>query len=62
MANITCTFRIDLDWADFAKLEIENFKHKDKVNIIQFASSDGSEAYTQIIVLRHCLVLDIDGQ
>lgn len=51
MANITCTFRIDLDWADFAKLEIENFKHKDKVNIIQFASSDGSEAYTQIISL-----------
>ncbi len=51
MANVTCTFRNDLNWADFAKFEIDNFKNKDKVNIIQFAASDGSEAYTQIISL-----------
>ena len=51
MANVTCTFRKNLNWEDFAKFEIENFKNKDKVNIIQFASSDGSEAYTQIMSL-----------
>lgn len=51
MTNVTCMFREDLDWVNFAKFAIDNFKNKDKVNIIQFASSDGSEAYTQIISL-----------
>lgn len=51
IGNFSWTFREDLNWDDFAEFEIENFKNKDKVNIVQFASSDGSEGYTQIISL-----------
>ena len=51
MGTITYPFRQDLHWKRLAQFEIDNFKNKDKVNIIQFASSDGSEAYTQIISL-----------
>ena len=51
MSTITCPFRTDLAWLDFADFELENFKDKNKVNIIQFAASDGSEAYTQIMSL-----------
>lgn len=44
-------FRDDVDWKRLAKYEQNHFNNKNRVNIIQFASSDGSEAYTQIISL-----------
>ena len=44
-------FRSDLDWEKLAKYEVEHFKNKDKVNIVMFAASDGSEAYSKIISL-----------
>lgn len=44
-------FRDDVDWKRLAKYEKNHFADKNRVNIIQFASSDGSEAYTQIISL-----------
>ena len=44
-------FRDDVDWRRLARYEKNHFSSRDKVNIIQFASSDGSEAYTQIISL-----------
>lgn len=47
----TYMFREDLDWDKFTEIINKNFRNKEKVNIIQFASSDGSEAYTQIISL-----------
>lgn len=47
----TTFFRDDLDWDKFSKYEIEHFKDKDKVNVMMFASSDGSEAYSNIISL-----------
>ena len=45
-------FRNDIDWNKLAKYEIDHFKDKDKVNIVMFAASDGSEAYTKIISLH----------
>lgn len=47
----TWMFRDDIEWTRLAKFEKRHFKDKDKVNVVQFASSDGSEAYTQIISL-----------
>lgn len=47
----TYMFREDLKWDEFSDYIVKHFKNKDKVNFIQFASSDGSEAYTQIISL-----------
>lgn len=47
----TTLFRSDLDWEKLAKYEVEHFKNKDKVNIVMFAASDGSEAYSKIISL-----------
>lgn len=44
-------FRDDIDWKRLAKYEKNHFADINRVNIIQFASSDGSEAYTQIISL-----------
>ena len=44
-------FRNDVDWKNLTKIEEENFKNKNKVNIVMFASSDGSEAYSKIISL-----------
>lgn len=44
-------FRDDVDWKRLARYEKNHFCDKSKVNIIQFASSDGSEAYTKIISL-----------
>lgn len=51
MGLYTRMFREDQNWEELAELEIENFKNKDKVNIIQFAPSDGSESYTKILSL-----------
>lgn len=47
----TKMFRADLDWNRFTDFMVKHFNDKDKVQILQFASSDGSEAYTQIITL-----------
>lgn len=49
--TFTNMFRSDLDWENFTDYFVEHFKDKDKVNVIQFAASDGSEAYTQIMTL-----------
>ena len=51
IGNNTWLFRDDINWYNLAELEISHFQHKDKVNIIQFAASDGSEGYTQIMSL-----------
>lgn len=47
----TTLFRSDLDWEELAKFEVDHFKNKDKVNVVMFAASDGSEAYSKIISL-----------
>lgn len=47
----TTFFRSDLNWEKLSDFEFSNFAKKDKVNIIMFASSDGSEAYSTIISL-----------
>ena len=44
-------FRDDIDWKRLARYEKNHFGNKNRVNIIQFASSDGYEAYTKIISL-----------
>ena len=44
-------FRNDVDWKKLAKYEISHFASKDKVNIVMFAASDGSEGYSKIISL-----------
>lgn len=51
IGNNTWVFRDDLDWKKVTQFEIGHFKKKKKVNIIQFAASDGSEGYTKIISL-----------
>lgn len=55
MRCITRLFRDDLDWNGFSNFVLKNFKDKDKVNIVMFAASDGSEAYSTIIsLLENC--------
>ncbi len=49
MGTMTYPFRSDIEWKKLTQYLIEHFKNKDKVNIVQFAASDGSEAYSQII-------------
>ncbi len=49
MGTMTYTFRNDLDWKKLIEFELNHFKNHNKVNIIQFAASDGSEAYSKII-------------
>ena len=49
--SLTYLFRIDLDWKNFTDYMVNHFKDKDDVNFIQFASSDGSEAFSQIMCL-----------
>lgn len=51
MGTFTWFFRQDLDWEKFIRYQTECFKGKDKVNIVQFAASDGTEAYTYIMSL-----------
>lgn len=51
MGTYTWFFRKDLPWKEFTEYETENFKAKNKVNIVQFGASDGTEAFTQIISL-----------
>lgn len=47
----TMFFRDDINWEKLSEFELEHFKKKDKVNVVMFASSDGSEAYSKIISL-----------
>ena len=47
----TMFFRDDLNWEKLSEFELEHFKKKDEVNVVMFASSDGSEAYSKIISL-----------
>ncbi len=51
VGTYTRLFRADLDWEKFTDFMVKHFKDKENVQFIQFASSDGSEAYTQIISL-----------
>lgn len=48
----TTFFRSDLCWEELPEYEIEHFKNKRKVNILMFAASDGSEAYSKIISMK----------
>lgn len=47
----TNPFREDVNWKQLAEYEKILFQDKKKVNVVQFAASDGSEAYTKIITL-----------
>ncbi|MDY6359314.1 MAG: CheR family methyltransferase [Cyanobacteriota bacterium] len=47
--NDSWLFRDDMDWEKLSLYEKKNSEDKPKVNIVQFAASDGSEAYTQIM-------------
>lgn len=51
IGTYTTMFRSDLDWEKFTDFIVKHFKNKENVQFVQFASSDGSEAYTQIISL-----------
>ena len=51
IGTMTFLFRDDLKWSKFADELVDNFRNKDKVNVVQFASSDGAEAYSLIITL-----------
>ena len=50
--TVTYFFRSDLDWLYFAKLLNKKYKNEPNFNIIQYASSDGSEAYTTAIAIK----------
>ena len=53
--TMTFLFRDDLDWDKLANCAAQHFMAKDRVNVVQFASSDGSEAYSTIIsLLENC--------
>lgn len=47
----TTFFRTDLHWDQLSNYEMKHFKDKKNVNILMFAASDGSEAYSKIISL-----------
>lgn len=55
----TCMFRGDLQWENFVKCIVENFKKKDKINIINAACSDGSEVYSLVITIKENLPLKL---
>lgn len=52
IGTVSSMFREDLDWARFTQYLNDNFKDKEKVNVVQYAASDGSEAYTLLIALQ----------
>lgn len=52
MATNSWLFRDDLEWKRFASYEKWHFIDKKRVNIINLACADGSEAYTKIITLK----------
>jgi len=60
IGNYSWMFRDDIDWKAFARFQTQHFKDKNKVNVIQIGSSDGSEAYTYIISLLESGSKDIE--
>ena len=62
-ANCTSMFRDGVHhWLNFARLLDENFKDKDRVNVVCQACSDGSEPYTIAISLMEALGNDAAGK
>ena len=55
MGCISWMFRNDIDWKRLAKYEHTHFIDKPKVNVVIYAASDGSEAYTKAISLIEAL-------
>lgn len=51
IGTMSFLFREDFEWKEFSDYIINHFKNQNRVNMVQFAASDGSEAYTQIISL-----------
>lgn len=51
IGTFTRFFREDLSWEKFVRYQLEHFKDKERVNIVQFGASDGSEAFTHIMSL-----------
>lgn len=51
IGTYTRIFRDDLEWERFTDFMVKHFKDKENIQFVQFASSDGSEAYTQIMTL-----------
>ena len=47
--NDTMLYRGDLDWNSFVKFSNKKYRDVDKVNVYDYACSDGSEAYTFLI-------------
>lgn len=47
--NDTMLYRGDLDWNSFVKFANKKYRDVDKVNVYDYACSDGSEAYTFLI-------------
>lgn len=50
--TVTYFFRNDLEWEEFAKFLEYKYKNEGKVNITDYAASDGSEAYTLVMSLK----------
>src|SRR5574344_2178311 len=55
ISNFTKLFRCDMDWQNLVSYLSKHFKDKSKVNIINCASSDGSEPYSLSIALKSAL-------
>ncbi len=51
MGCYTGLFRSDINWRMLGSYILNHFKNKDKINMVMFAPSDGSEAYSTIISL-----------
>lgn len=49
IGTFTWFFRSDLDWENFIRYQTELFKDKDRINIVQYGASDGTEAYTYLM-------------
>lgn len=58
METYTCFFRDDFPWNDFIPFIQTHFKNKEKVNIINAACSDGTEALSLIMLLHKYLKSD----
>lgn len=56
--NKTNFFREDLNWKNLALFLSEKYQNVDKVNVFNFACSDGSEPYSLAVVLMEYLGLD----
>lgn len=53
--NTTNFFRPDLDWKKFGNYIKEKYKNVSKINIFNYACSDGSEPMSLVILLREIL-------